>query len=236
VLHDDWLGASEDDAMKNDELSNTNESYESHAAHEARGDNTDASQLDVLLSRAVAGDTSALRAVCERGAVEPAVLREFALWQADELRLMRAARALDACADTIEAPSPSPSSRVREGLGWAVAAVLTVLFIGRAYLPSDARTSTPNASVAGFGGFASSDEAFDAYVAKAREEGVVTGDVAPPTLLRSRELGSGRGFEVVFVRQIIERRVSPEIYRVAPSGETGQLRQILIRPRTDLMQ
>jgi hypothetical protein len=98
-------------------------------------------------------------------------------------------------------------------------------------------TAQQQASVAGLGaGFTTADEAFDAYVAKAREEGLVEGEVAPPTLLRSRELTDGRGFEVVIVRQIIERRVSPEIYRVAPMGETGRLRQILVRPRTETVQ
>jgi hypothetical protein len=93
------------------------------------------------------------------------------------------------------------------------------------------------ASVAGIApAFQSSEEAFDAYVAKAREEGVLSGEVAPPTLLGSRELGDGRGFEVVIIRQVIERRVSPEIYRITPAGESGPRRTLIIRPRTDLVQ
>ena len=95
----------------------------------------------------------------------------------------------------------------------------------------------PDASVAGLGaGFASADEAFDAYVEKARAEGLVDGEIAPPTLLRSRELADGRGFEVVIVRQVVERRVTPEVYRMVPAGETGRLRPIVIRPRTNLVQ
>ncbi|MFZ4751475.1 MAG: hypothetical protein ACOYMM_13330, partial [Phycisphaerales bacterium] len=82
----------------------------------------------------------------------------------------------------------------------------------------------------------SADDAFDAYLAKAREEGLVQGEVAPPTLLGSRELGNGQGFEVVIIRQVIERRIAPEMYRVAPMGETGRLRPVVIRPRTDLVQ
>ena len=192
-------------------------------------------ELEVLLSRAVAGDRTALDEVRRRGTRDASVLDELALWQADELRLARVARELHATADRVETPRAERGARRWSGLGWAVAAVLAVVWSLQALAPSN--PADRRASVAGVApGFASSDEAFDAYLSKAREEGVVTGDVAPPTLLRSRELGGGRGFEVVIVRQIIERRVSPEIYRVAPMGETGQLRQILVRPRTDLVQ
>ena len=100
-----------------------------------------------------------------------------------------------------------------------------------------ANDAQPRASVAGIsGGFASADDAFDAYVAKAREEGVVTGEVAPPTIVRARELGDGQGFEVIVVRQVYERRVAPQVIRFAPTGETGRMRPVVIRPRTDLVR
>lgn len=190
--------------------------------------------LDLLLSRAVAGDRSALDEIRARGTKDPAVLDELALWQADELRLARVARDLHGTADRVEAPQARSLTRRWSALGWAVAAILAIAWSLQAFLPRPADT---RANVAGIApGFSSSDAAFDAYLAKAREEGVLSGDVAPPTLLRSRELGDGRGFEVVIIRQVIERRVSPEMYRVAPMGETGQLRSVLIRPRTDLVQ
>ena len=203
--------------------------------HQDRDHGGHEESLDLLLSRAVAGDRAALAEVRARGASDAAILDELALWQADELRLARVARELHSTADRIEAPRPSSFAHRWAGLGWAVAAMVAIAWALQAFVPRS--TTEPRASVAGVApAFASSDEAFDAYLAKAREDGVVVGDVEPPTLLRSRELGDGRGFEVVIVRQVIERRVSPEIYRVAPMGETGQLRPILIRPRTDLMQ
>ena len=193
-----------------------------------------ATELDVLLERAVAGDGRALAEVRARGANDPGVLEELALWQADELRLARAARELHAMADRVEAPRAATRVARWSALGWAVAAVLAIAWSMQALLP---RQSEPRASIAGIAPeFSSSDEAFDAYVAKAREEGLVSGDIAPPTLLRSRELVDGSGFEVIIIRQVIERRISPEIYRVAPMGETGQLRPIVIRPRTELVQ
>lgn len=196
-------------------------------------------ELDVLLSRAVAGDRAALAEVRARGAHDASVLDELALWQADELRLARVARDLHAAADRVEVPHAARRWGGRwsgrwSGMGWAVAAMLAIAWIMQAFVP---RTAQPQASVAGIApAFASSEQAFDAYVAKAREEGVLSGEVAPPTLLRSRELGDGRGFEVVIIRQVVERRVSPEIYRIAPAGESGARRTLIIRPRTDLVQ
>ena len=211
----------------------------SHDQHQASGGEPPI-DADLLLSRAVAGDRRALAEVRARGASDPSILEELAMWQADELRLARLGRTLDARADRIELPRRGIVGGRQSRLGWFVAAAIALAWFGQSLVPGvrDSRsTAQQQASVAGLGaGFTTADEAFDAYVAKAREEGLVEGEVAPPTLLRSRELTDGRGFEVVIVRQIIERRVSPEIYRVAPMGETGQLRQILVRPRTDLVQ
>lgn len=206
----------------------------------------EALRRDVLLSRAVAGDAHALAAVRARSAADPAILEELALWQADELRVTRAARALDARADLVETPLLSQRSgiregrvregRVREGLGWAVAAALALLFVGRAWLPLDESGASSKANVAGFAGFNSSDDAFAAYVQKAREEGVMIGDVAPPTLIDSREIHGSGGFEVIIMRQVYERRKAPVLYRVAPTNELGELKPIIIRPRTESMQ
>jgi len=203
-------------------------------AHEHRSDDTP--EVDRLLARAVAGDAAALDEIRARGAHEPGLLEELALWQADELKLARAARALDSVADRAEIPAER--ARLRSGAGWAVAAIIALAFLGQSMLAGGgAPRRAPDASVAGLGaGFASADEAFDAYVEKARAEGLVDGEIAPPTLLRSRELADGRGFEVVIVRQVVERRVTPEVYRMVPAGETGRLRPIVIRPRTNLVQ
>ncbi|MGA1223229.1 MAG: hypothetical protein ACO31E_01540 [Phycisphaerales bacterium] len=191
---------------------------------------------DRMLARAVAGDAEAIAAIRARGASDPALLEEFMLWQADELRRARAARELDMRADRSEVPAGGLWRSGRAGLGWAVAAVLAVVLVGQAAFPRSAPQKSGTPSVAGLGGFATSDDAFDAYVTKAREEGVLEGEIAPPTLLRSRELADGRGFEVIIVRQVIERRVAPQMFRVAPTGETGRLRPVQIRPRTDSVQ
>ena len=61
----------------------------------------------------------------------------------------------------------------------------------------------------------------------------MVGDVAPPVLVSSRELLDGGGFEVIVVRQVYERRRAPEFYGVAPADDTGRMRRVVIRPRTE---
>ena len=221
--------------MNMDEPANTGGAGSADPAREAAALDT-----DVLLARAVAGDRAALAEVRARGAVDRTLLEELAMWQADELRLSRLGRELDARADSVAPPRAglrfgSNGAARASRLGWLVAAAIALAWLAQSYAPRP--SATPRASVAGVGaGFASADDAFDAYLAKAREEGLVQGEVAPPTLLGSRELGNGQGFEVVIIRQVIERRIAPEMYRVAPMGETGRLRPVVIRPRTDLVQ
>jgi hypothetical protein len=206
---------------------------------------------DVLLSRAVAGDRTAIEEVRARSVAEPALLEELALWQADELRLARAVRSLDAVAGRVDAVRARSGARgrpmvaSRAGLGWAVAAVLAVALAARDWSGARdgaaAAPSTATVNVAGLGsafspGFASSDDAFDAYLAKAREEGALVGDPQPPVFLGSRELGDGSGFEVVVVRQIYEIRRTSEMYRMQPIDETGRVRPVVIRPRTETVR
>lgn len=228
---------------------------ETHA-HDRSDGEPSVDGVDLFLSRAVAGDREALRWIRERSASDPSLLEELSLMQADELRLVRAARALDDRADRIDLPRSRGSQgavlgRWSAGLGWAVAAVLMLALLGRVVAPGEARSPSPGiprgasgpasgpagTQSASLGGaFATSDEAFDAYLRKAREEGVVVGDVAPPVLVGSREIAGGGGFEVLVVRTVYERRRAPELYRRTLIGESGRPGAIVIRPRTEAVQ
>lgn len=155
------------------------------------------------------------------------------MWQADELRLARAARELESVADRAELPPQERDrgSAWRLSAGWAVAAVIALAWISQEVLPRSAGTAREN--VAGFSGFANSDDAFDAYVDKARKDGVIYGNVAPPAIIGSRELGGDEGFEIIVVRQVVERRRVPEMFRLVPVDESGVLAPVVIRPRTE---
>jgi hypothetical protein len=192
--------------------------------------------LDILLSRAVAGDDAALAEVRVRGPAEPRVLDELAMWQADELRLARAAHALHDIADRAGLPPDRAPVVRRGGLGWAVAAAILLAWVSQSFAPRGAESPAPRENIAGFAGFASSDAAFDAYLEKAREEGVILGEAPPPTLVGSRELTDGSGFEVIVVRQVYERRVMPELYRVVSVDDLGGTEKVVIRPRTEALR
>lgn len=191
---------------------------------------------DLLLARAVAGDRAAIDAVCARGASEPGLLQEFARWQADEIRLARAARTLDTVADRVDIGRDQPVGTRSAGLGWAAAAVLAVLLLARAWTGQVVPAAPSN--VAGIAGpvFTTSEDAFQAYLDKAREEGVMVRDPEPPMYLGSRELGDGSGFEVVVVRQVYEIRRTSEMYRMQPIDDAGRVRPVAIRPRTESLR
>ena len=158
------------------------------------------------------------------------------MWQADELRLSRAARELESIADRAELPPPGGvrGRPWRIGIGWAVAAVIALAWISQSVLPRTQQQARENvAGFDGFQGFATADDAFDAYVSKARADGMIYGDVAPPAIIGSRELGGAEGFEILVVRQIVERRRVPELYKLVPVDETGALAPVVIRPRTE---
>lgn len=206
------------------------------AAARDRHDAADASACDatdLLLARAVGGDRHAIAEVRLRSATEPGLLDELLLWQADELRLARLSRELDLVADRSEPPRATVANARFARLGWAAAAVLAVAWAGQSFLPKRGAAPVQVAGIADAPSFASADEAFDAYVEKARADGVMVGDVAPPVLVSSRELLDGGGFEVIVVRQVYERRRAPEFYGVVPADDTGRLRGVVIRPRTE---
>jgi len=138
--------------------------------HEAQPDSLGREDCadDLLLARAVAGDRAAIDTVCARGVAEPELLQEFARWQADEIRLARAARTLDGVADRVGTRC-NRSTRTRSaGLGWAVAAVLALLLFARVWTGAAGSASPGN--VAGIAGpmLATSEDAFQAYLDKAR--------------------------------------------------------------------
>jgi len=206
--------------------------------HEAQPDSLGREDCadDLLLARAVAGDRAAIDTVCARGVAEPELLQEFARWQADEIRLARAARTLDGVADRVGTRCDRSTRTRSAGLGWAVAAVLALLLFARVWTGAAGSASPGN--VAGIAGpmLATSEDAFQAYLDKAREEGVMVSDPEPPMYLGSRELVDGTGFEVVVVRQVYEIRRTPEMYRLQAIDDAGHLRPVLIRPRTESLR
>jgi hypothetical protein len=91
---------------------------------------------------------------------------------------------------------------------------------------------------AGLGGFLNLDEALDAatpqqllgrYVQSGREQGSVFGVMPERVVLHSTPLEDGKGYEVYFVRQIVERAHVPAFYRLG-IDELGNAAQVPTSP------
>ena len=93
--------------------------------------------------------------------------------------------------------------------GWLVAATLAVaLASGNALRPRD-----PATQAASLGPDLTSAAALKTYLDRGRAEGRVLHEIEPKALVGSRALAGG-GYELVFVRQILERVEVPEIWRL----------------------
>jgi len=106
-------------------------------------------------------------------------------------------------------------SRVRQASGWAVAALLALAWL-TTQLPG-MRTNTSPQNVAGvpsnYFKVDSADDALQIYRDKGTASGRVLGEM--PVLVESRPATTGRGFEVVYVRQFLEREHVSDLVRFA---------------------
>lgn len=135
-------------------------------------------------------------------------------------------------ADTIELPvhmhpKASPAHRLRTaGVwgGWAVAAMVALAWsIG--LRPGDPIIfGDHNGAQAGIGNgvINSAGEALQKYLDLGKESGSVIGEMPTGIVLDKQPLTDGSGYEVVYVRPIIERVVVRDVYQQIQT-ETGQV-------------
>ncbi len=110
-------------------------------------------------------------------------------------------------------------------LGWAVAAALGLLSLSQ-FVNSNNRITAAGSGVkaAGLVSVGSAEQALDAYYKLGREAGSVVTEVPQRYVLDSRTLPDGRQ-EVLFLRQVVERAVVTDVYRV---GSDEQGRPVLV--------
>ncbi len=190
-------------------------------------------ERDILIARIADGgaseqDWTAFRAAAER---DPAMWRELAELQRDAAALTAAVGRAIAVADTVEAPVADHAGygfarRLRlAGYwgGWAAAAAL-VLMWSTGWRPSAGpgipQTSTLTRS------FGTPQEALDEYLTRGRQAGFVVGQAPDMVMLDARPATDGRGFEVFYIRQIMERTMVDDLYGmgVDDSGRPGSFR------------
>jgi hypothetical protein len=110
--------------------------------------------------------------------------------------------------------------------GWAVAAVLLLAVV--LGLPWQSRSLMTNEAgelpvqQAGLASSLSAREAFEHYLARGREEGTVLSAGPQRVLLETRPSTSGEGYELIYLQQVVERTVVPELYHYGGQDEHGR--------------
>ena len=188
---------------------------------------------------------------------EAAAWRAMAESLRDQLLLVDAAAAAAEVADRVELPpSPAaaprshrrnrtgppaepaphrPAGRTRAAAGWLVALLLLVSMIAgeplglqrAATSPTTTATTAPPATAGFVPSALSAADALSLYLDRGRDEGIVLEDQPDLVLLESRPVSSGGGYELLYVRRILERAVVPEMF--LPAGVDDDGRPVITR-------
>ena len=186
---------------------------------------------DILISRVIDGeaspeDWSALKALAER---DPSVWRDLAGLQQDHAELAGAMTEIVAIADDVDAPVESSGGVAERGRllraygGWAAAAALALGWFvrppttdGLDMIPADNAAGASKAALSPFGLSQRSvpEDYFNAYLRAGEKSGNVLGEIGEPVLVEAIPQNDG-SYEVRYLRQVLERRIVPQVYGVS---------------------
>ena len=201
----------------------------------------------ILVSRVVDGDATTaewdeLKTLADD---DPAVWRQLADTLRDHSAFARAVNESVSVAEAVETPmlphtggdrrrahASSPLARIGGWTGWVVAAVvtfagLTAFFQQQTATKTQALSGTPTGMMNG----ASAADLLQAYLDRGRQEHLVLGEVPDKVLLETRPATDGKGFEVLYLRQILERTVVPDLYQGGARDELGRPTLVRYEPR-----
>ncbi len=199
---------------------------------------------DILISRAVDGRARPedWHTIETLGREEPAFWRDLALAQRDDRALSQAVSAAAGRADGIDLPEAELADAIRANpravvvrrtrlaaawSGWAVAALVALAMVTRSQpVPGNATTSNL-AGVPGAGAIGTAADALNSYLELGKKDGTVLGEMPDKLLVRTSKVEGGEGYEVVFVRQIVERARVPGLYKLS-SDEAGNATPVRI--------
>lgn len=203
-----------------------------------RPDATTPDGRDLLISRIIdaragADDWQAFRAAAEQDA---GIWRDLAEAQRQHELMCEGLRAASSCADRMDLPEfitdGAPLQRRLDGLarwgGWAAAAALLLVWTtGTPILHRAGSTHTAGLLPTGPGLHeATPDQALDRYLNAGRTAGIVVGEVPEQLIVETTPRPDG-SVEVVYLRQIIERRITDRVYREV-RDDTGRLVPVAI--------
>ena len=191
----------------------------------------------LLVSRAVGGDATPAEwdELSARADEHPVLWRRLGLTLRDETGFARALESAAAVAGTIDPfaavdreHAPPPTVRrpeVGRWSGWALAAVIALAWLVSMLNPPAPPDAAPQ--LAEVLPLAPASDLLEAYLARGRQDDTVIGEVPEKILVDSRSSPTGEGYELLYLRQILERAVVPDLYRFTGEDELG--RPVLVR-------
>lgn len=196
-------------------------------------------RLDILISQIVDGEggPGAWSEFAKVAGTDAGAWRDLALAQRDHAALCLAVAPQLARAERIELPDPSlelpvhTTYRISRWAGWATAAALALTWLGTQFNAlNTSRSAELESNLAGVLPVGSmqvdtTQDAITAYKQLGQRSGTVLGELPDRVIIESRPLAGGRGFEVVYLRQFMERAQVPELFQVTrdDSGQQGML-------------
>ncbi len=209
--------------------------------HSTSHDPFEPQREDVLIGRVIDGEASS----ADWESLDLIARSDQAIWerlgraQRAHARLEREVDDAISLAELIDLPasqvaSTSLSLRLQRYSGWAVAAALGLALLGTLGFNNSGRSPGvgPGVLQANIGpvGALSPDEALDQYVRSGLASGRVIGEM-PAVLVDTRSVEQGGGQEVLFVRQILERKMVTDISVMSVEvDEHGTPRYVPMRP------
>ncbi|HWB20629.1 MAG TPA: hypothetical protein VG711_10035 [Phycisphaerales bacterium] len=202
--------------------------------------------VDILISRIVGGEASETEwsQFTAQATAQPSLWQRLAMTQRDHGLIAAATEQIVSAADHVELPMEAfevsaaerDSSRhyriethlrSKQWAGWAVAALVAVAFFVRSSIHNYNQSGTA-VNTAGLGSNvldlskASPDSVLQAYLNKGQQSGQVVGMVPTKLLMDTKPVEGGQGYEVLFVRQIIERTRIHDLYQLQGMDENQQ--------------
>lgn len=132
--------------------------------------------------------------------------------------------------ERLGAPVPlTLQTRVQRALPWALAAALGLAFVSQfanragpsVHPGTGQQTAGPSLPAT----YATADDALKAYLDLGRQQGSVVAELPQRYVVESRPAPSGQGYEVLYLRQVLERAVVNDLYR---TGEDDTGRRVLL--------
>lgn len=198
-------------------------------------------QADILISKIIDGDATEahwaeLVILAEQ---DGGVWRDLAESQHDQQVLSRTINAAVSVSERVHAPVNrfDPDELAGRGSrgrklpasawsGWAVAAV-----VGLAAFANNFGLSTQTGNQTSI--ISSAEDAFKEYLRLGQKNGEVVGELPSRVMVSSKPAPDGNGYEVVYLRQVLEVQIVPDLYEFAGQNDQGQPTLVPFQPQTD---